>query len=107
MNAKQELAMLKEMEGIYQNCPERVATYTRWKRIAFAGGWILIFVAGVLSGAKILNSTSCGAIGVLGGFVMGISLMFSVSAKQMPLFVRYTTLRDEEIQNRIEELKGT
>ncbi len=39
------------------------------------------------------------------GFAGGISFLFAASAKQMPLLVRYTALRDEEFQKRLEELK--
>ena len=37
---------------IYQNCPERVATYSRWRWIATAIAWMLIFVAFLLSTSK-------------------------------------------------------
>jgi O-antigen ligase len=105
MRTKQELAILKEVGRIYQNCPERVATYTRWRWIATIIAWLLIFVAFLLSSSKMLNGTLCLVIALLGGFAGGLSLLFAASAKQMPLLVRYTALRDEEIQKRLEELK--
>jgi O-antigen ligase len=105
MTTKQERAMLREVRRIYENCPERVATYTRWRWIATATAWILISVAFLLSTSKMLSGTLCLVIALLGGFAGGLSLLFAASAKQMPLLVRYTALRDEEIQKRLEELK--
>lgn len=97
--------MLREVGRIYQDCPERVATYTRWRWIATVLAWILIFAAFLLSTSKMLSGSLCLVIALLGGFAGGISLLFAASAKQMPLLVRYTALREEEIQKRLEELK--
>ncbi len=105
MTPKQELAALKEVDRLYRNCPERVAAYTRWRWFATVIAWILIFVAFLLSMTKILSGTLCLVIALLGGFAGGISFLFAASAKQMPLLVRYTALRDEEFQKRLEELK--
>ena len=105
MTTKQESATLREIGRIYQNCAERVATYTRWRWIATATAWALIFLAFLLSTAKIASGTVCLVVGLLGGFAGGISLLFAASAKQMPLLVRYTTLREDELQKRLEELK--
>src|SRR4029077_7031891 len=105
MTSKQELATLREIGRIYRNCAERVATYTRWRWIATAAAWALIFLAFLLSTAKIASSTVCLVIGLLGGFAGGISLLFALSSKQMTLLVRYTTLREDELQKRLEELK--
>jgi hypothetical protein len=91
MTPKQELAWLREIRRTYQNCPERVATYSRWRWIATVFAWLLIFVAFLLSTANILSSTFCLVIALVGGFSGGLSLFFGASAKQMPLLVRYTT----------------
>ena len=48
----------------------------------------------------------CLLIALMGGVAVGVSMMYSASAKQMPLLVRYTTLHDAEMQKRIEELNG-
>jgi hypothetical protein len=105
MTPKQELTILRELGRIYQNCAERVATYTRWRWVATASAWVLIFLAFLFSTSKILGSTLCLMINLLGGFAAGISLLFAASAKQMPLLVRYTALREDELQKRVEELK--
>jgi hypothetical protein len=105
MTANQERTLLKEIVRIYQNCPERVATYTRWRWIATAIGWILIFTAFLFTSAKTLSGSICLVLALLGGFAGGLSLLFAASAKQMPFYIRYTVLRDEEIQKRMEELK--
>jgi len=105
MTSKQELAILRELGRIYRDCAERVATHTRWRWILTAATWILIFLAFLLSTGKIASSTVCVVIGLLGGFAGGISLMFALSSKQMTLLVRYTTLREDEFQKRLEELK--
>ena len=43
-------------------------------------------------------------LALLGGVAIGVTIWFSASAQQIPMFVRYTTLRDEEIKKRMEEL---
>ncbi len=105
MTAKQERAMLKEIARIYQNCPERVETYTRWRWTATGIAWGLIFVAFFLSCFESVSSKLCMVIALLGGVAIGVSILLSASAKQIPLLVRYTTLRDEDIQKRLEELQ--
>jgi quinol-cytochrome oxidoreductase complex cytochrome b subunit len=106
MTTKQELAMLNEIRRIYWNCPEQVAKYAQRRWVATGIAWILIFVAFLLTTAGMLNATFSLVIAVLGGISMGISLLFTSSAKQMPLVVRYTTLLDEEVEKRLAELKG-
>ena len=43
-------------------------------------------------------------IALLGGIAIGVTIWFSASAQQIPVLVRYTTLRDEEIKKRMVEL---
>ena len=97
--------MLREICRTYQDCPERVAKHTRYRWIATAASWILTFIAFLLSTTRILSNTLCMMMALLGGLVGGLSLVFASSAKRMPLFVRYTNLREKEIQQRLEELK--
>jgi hypothetical protein len=104
MTTKHELATLRELRRVYQNCPERVATYVRWRWISRAIAWVLIFVASLLTSSESVSPLLCLPIAVLGGLALGLGILFSTSAKQMPLFVRYATLRDEDIQKRLQEL---
>jgi hypothetical protein len=105
MTTKQEGAILREFGRIYENCSERVRRYTRWRWTATAISWSFIFVAFLLSASKMISGNLCLVIGLLGGYAGGFSLLFAGSAKQLPLLVRYTTLRDQEVQKRLEELK--
>ena len=105
MTPKQERSLLKEIARVYHNCPERVATYTRWRWTATGTAWGLIFVAFFLSGLESVNRRLCMAIALLGGIAIGVSILLSTSARQIPLWVRYTTLRDNDLQERLEQLK--
>lgn len=105
MDTKEELKTLRELARIYQDCPERVATYNRWRWSLFVVGVILIFAAFFLSSFEGVSSRLCLVIALLSGGVVGLSFLCSVSAKQMPLLVRYSTLHKEEVQKRLEELK--
>jgi hypothetical protein len=105
MTTKQELKVLRQLGRIYHDCAERVATYTRWRWILTVSAWVLIFLAFLFSTAKILGGTLCLVIALLGGFAGGISLLYAAAAMQMPLLVRYTALREDELQKRVEELK--
>jgi hypothetical protein len=45
-------------------------------------------------------------ISAVGGVLVGISVAFSMAAKQLPLWVHYTTFKEEDLQKRLEELKN-
>jgi hypothetical protein len=105
MNAKQERAILKEIARTYQNCQERVETYTRWRWTATGIGWVLIFVAFLLSYFESISCRLCMVSALLGGVAVGVAIFLGTSAKQLPFLVSYTTIRDEDIQKRLEGLK--
>src|SRR5690242_5240111 len=105
MNAKQERAILKGIAHIYQNCQERVETYTRWRWRATGIGWVLIFVAFLLNYIESVSCRICTMLALLGGVAVGVAIFLGTSAVQLPFWVSYTTLRDEDIQKRLEELK--
>ena len=105
MTTKHERATLRELGRIYQDCSERVATYTRWRWIATGVAWVLIFFAFLLSSFENVPPRLCLLIALLGGVAIGLSILYSTSAKQMPLLVRYTKLHEEEITKRLEELQ--
>ena len=66
--------------------------------------WILIFLAFLLGTAKWTSPVVSLIIAVLGGFTGGLAFLFAATARQLPLWVRYTTLRDPEFQKRLDEL---
>jgi len=105
MSEKQERSTLNEIVRMYQNCPERIATYTRFRWIARVSAWFLIFIAFLLSRFENVSCTLCLALALLGGFAGGLTILFTASVTQMPFLVRFTTLRKDEIDKRLEELK--
>jgi len=104
MTTKQELATLRELRRVYQNCPERVATYVRWRWISTGIAYVLIFIAFLLISFESVSPRFCVLVALLGGIGLGLGILFSTSSKQMPLLVRYATLRDDDIQRRLVEL---
>ena len=74
----------------------------RWISTAIA--WALIFGAFLLSRLERVSGVLCLVLALLGGLAIGIALLFSASASQIPLFVRFTTLREEEVKARLAEL---
>jgi hypothetical protein len=104
MTPRQESSILKEMGRIYQNCEDRIATYTRWRWIATGISWISIFVAFLLGTAKLASPIICLLLALLGGYAGGFAILFGAAAKQLPLWIGYTTLREPEAQKRLEEL---
>jgi hypothetical protein len=106
MTTKQELAILREMVRIHRSCPEQVAKYTRLRWVSTAAAWILIFFAFLLSRFEHASGVPCLVLALLGGASLGAAIMFSASAKQIPLLVRFTTLHEQELQKRLEELNN-
>lgn len=105
MNNKQETALLREIGRLYNDCPERVSTYTRWKWMAVGIGLLLCLLAGLLSGGKNPNAEHGVWVGLLAGVAFGSAIWFRSAAKQLPLLIRYTTLNEEAFEQRLEELK--
>jgi hypothetical protein len=66
--------------------------------------WLLIFVSFLLSSFESVSPRICIVIGLLGGVAGGLSFLFSASAKQMPILVQYSTLRDDDVQRRLQDL---
>ena len=106
MTKKQELAILREMVRMHRSCAERVAKYTRLRWISTAVAWVLIFTAFLLSRFQGISGVPCLVLALLGGLGIGVALMFLASANQIPIFVRFTTLREEEVQKRMEEINN-
>lgn len=106
MTKMEEKATLRELARIHENCEERVATYRRrrWGLIVTAA--ILLFTAFLLCSFENVRSELCLMIATLGGGLCGLSVLYSLSAKQSPLVVRYSTLHAEEVQKRLEELNN-
>jgi uncharacterized membrane protein len=100
----QETKLLQELVRIYQNCPERVAVYTRSKWIALLISYSLIFTGLLLSRFQNISSFLSCTVVLLGGVSLGLAIYFSSSAKQLPLFVRFTSLSEAEVRNRSKEL---
>ncbi len=69
--------MLKELSRIYENCPARVAAYSRRRWIATVTAWMLIFVAFLLSTSGMWSTAVCLVIALLGGLAGGLSLWFA------------------------------
>ena len=105
MTTKQERAMLREIGQVYQNSAERVAICTRWRWVftGVAGG--LAFLALRLSSVASVDTRLCLLVAFFAGMAVGVTALFSTAARQTPLLVRYTTLREDDIQKRLEELK--
>ena len=104
MTRKQKRNILREILRIYEDCPERVAAYTRWRWFATAATWVLIFTAVFLSFFHSVNTLVCVGIGFLGGIAFGAALSFAGAARAWPLAVRYTTLQAGEIKKDLAEL---
>jgi hypothetical protein len=106
MTKKQELAKLKEFARVYQNPNERVAACNRRKWILLGIAWFMIFIATLLLKFQAVSDVVSMVIAVVAGCVLGIASWFSAAANQIPLLVRYTALREEEIRKRIDELSA-
>ncbi len=104
MTKKQEQATLRELLQIYGDCPGRVRTYIRWRRISRGIAWVVIFIAFFLSSSEGVNPMISSLVALLGGIGVGISILFSLSVSQVPLLVRYTTLHEDAIRRRSEDL---
>lgn len=104
MAPKQESAVLKEMQRIYQSSEERAAIYTRRPSISLYISWMLIFVAFLLGTRKLASPMVSLILALVGGWTGGFAILFGTAAKQLPLWVRYTTLRDSDVQQRLLEL---
>lgn len=100
----QETKLLQELVRIYQNCPERVATYTRFKMIVLVTAWLLIFFGFLLNRFEGVRSTLGCVFALMGGISLGLAIYFSNAVRQAPLFVRFTALREDEVQKRLKEL---
>jgi hypothetical protein len=105
MTKRQEMATLKEIGRVYHDPPERVTAYNRRKWILLMIAWFEIFIAISLSMLHAVPDMVCLVIAVVGGCAVGIAVWFTAAARQIPLLVRYTTLREEDIRKRLEELK--
>jgi hypothetical protein len=107
MTTKQELAVLRELVRVYQDCPTRVSAYVRLRWIFTGIAWVLCFMAFLLISFEDVSPRLCLLIALVAGFAVGCSLMYAASAKQMPLLVRFTTIHDADMQRRIEELSAS
>lgn len=106
MTKKEEMATLRELARIHQNSAERAATYRRCRWGLLVTGGILVFTAFLLCSFENVSSELCSGIAMLGGGLCGLSILYSLSVKQVPLLVRYSTLHAEEVQKRLEELNN-
>src|SRR5690349_5753566 len=107
MTKREELQTLRELTRIYQNCAERIATYRRFRWGLLVSGGILVFTSFLLCSFENVSSELCSGIAMLGGGLCGLSMLYSLSVKQLPLLVRYSTLHAEEVQSRLEELNNS
>lgn len=107
MTPKREFVTLREMHRLFENCDERVAKYSKLRWTLMIVSWVLIFFAVLLLMTEALPRGLCLVITWLAGFTGGLSLLYSVSAMQTPLIVRYTTLNREAIEKRMAELNDS
>jgi hypothetical protein len=105
MTRKQEMARLKEIRRIYQNPEERIAAYNRCKWTLFVIAWFVISVAVFLTREQLANNIVSLTIAGAGGALLGLAVWLSEAAKRIPLLLRYTALREEEIRKRLDELQ--
>jgi len=95
---------LRELRSIDRNCPERAATYVRWRRVATVVGGALVVAACVLGARDRVRPESCVLIAMQRGLALGFGFTFSISWPQVQVLGRYATLRDEDVQRRLQEL---
>ena len=103
---KQEATVLREIVRMYRSPTERVANYTHSRLIAMGFAWAFIFAAFLLFGLQRESGVVQLVLALLGGIAMGIAFMLALSIKQIPLFARYTTLNEEDVQKRLDELSS-
>jgi hypothetical protein len=106
MTPKQEAGILREIERIHRDCSERVACYMRWRWIAIAISLGFTFLAFLVASSNFGRPTTWLLLALSGGLSGGVSLLFSAAARQCPLITRYTSLREEELRKRLEELSN-
>ncbi len=107
VTAKQETAILTEFVKIYRAGPEQVARYRRAYWVWTVGSWGLIFSAFLLISFRHINVVLCVLLALLGGVSAGIGGGFAASARQIPFLVRFTTLDEEAVNRRLEELENS
>ena len=110
MTKQDEISKLRAIERTYQDCPRQLAFCARRKWMFIVTGWFLMFVAGVPVFFGLVSGRLGFAIelfiAVLGGSAIGLAASFSTAAKWIPFLVRHTTLHDEGVRKRLEELKN-
>ena len=103
----QELAILKELLGIFTKTPETLRRYRRNQLISgcFALGLILTSLIGAPIG--IVGAREAIVAALMGGMSAGISMLYRCSVEQVPFWIRFTSADIASIRARIRELEDS
>jgi len=106
MTIRQKRKVLREILLIYQNTPERSATYRRWYWCASAIAWVSIFFAVLCSFYPGISTKAGIVLAFIGGIAGASALTCASAANSWPLVVRYTTLKEEELKKELAEIES-
>ena len=105
MKKKYELKVLKELSSIGED-PNTVS-----KRCGKAGfgyslcGWIILFLVLIFAYNGMINSVLGTFCGLVSGVLIGLGIHYNSAKLQIPLLQKYCPPMQDEIKNRIAELR--
>lgn len=106
MTTRFELFTIRELIRLYRDSSQRITANRRARLLASSIGWTLVLTAFLLAWFKTIDSGYCVVIAAVGGFVEGWSFLYLLNAETIPIFVRFTTLKEDEVQKALEESKN-
>lgn len=105
MSKSYELRTLRELVKLFENSPERVKAYRRTSLIISTASSLTLILAVVLTFGEIVDARYAAILVLVAGIGIGVELMYRLLTSDSMLIVRYTSLREDEISKRIEELE--